>query len=904
MNNKGEILLVDDDRAFLALLSKTLTNEGCSVRTAESGEAALAAVALKAPELIFLDIRMPGMDGFEVIKRLKARPETSGIPVIFLSAIDERPERVEGLKLGAVDYFSKSFHHEELLYKMRTHTELYRLRAKCEQQTLAISRERDQLKESEARFRGFFENLPMGMVFYKPSEDGQDFIILDFNPEAERLESVPKKDMIGKKLTEVFPGVKELGLLEVMRQTAADGKPRTLTSAYYKDDKRRGWRENTVCRLPDGQLTAVYRDTTEMEEAHLVLRESEERYRAVAEYSNNAICILDAQGRFLWLNDQVVSVGGYSREEYLAADSFARFLAPESAGLVLPNFQKAVTGLPYEHDYPAFFLRADGQKRLGEIYITDYKDKQGRINLVVRILDITERVQADADRERLTKAIEQTSEIVIITDITGNIQYVNPAFETVTGYSWQEVNGKSPRLLRSGKQDEAFYRGLWTAISSGKTWTGRLVNKRKDGTLFTEESTISAVKNPDGKIVNYVAVTKDITEQLRLEGQFYQAQKMEAVGLLAGGIAHDFNNILTAIKGYCGMVTNALKPEDPNREDMNEIMSAADRASTLTRQLLAFSRRQIIDPKVTDLNKTFNDMTKMLGRIIGENVKLSTKFCSAPCFVLVDPGLIEQVAMNLVVNARDALSNSGKITLETEVLLPPDEFFAARPTFARGRVVSVKVGDNGSGMSPEVKKHLFEPFYTTKAQGKGTGLGLSMVYGTVKQSGGDIVVESEQGKGTVFNLYFPLAAVGPVETSGGKVPEGPKKGTETVLFVEDDDSLRRLGERQLRASGYTVISAGGGKEALEAAERHGKPVDLLMTDVVMPGMSGRELAAELVRRKRVARTLFMSGYTDDSMVKHGVLEPGIAFLYKPFTFEELSVKIREVLDGPADQARA
>jgi len=903
MNNKGEVLVVDDDPAFLALLSKTLAAEGCSVRTADSGEAALAAVAAKAPELIFLDIRMPGMDGFEVIKHLKARPETSGIPVIFLSAIEETPERIEGLKLGAVDFFSKSFHRDELLYKMRTHTEVYRLRSECERQALAVSLERDQLKVNGARFRRFFENLPMGVAFYKPSEDGQDFIFLDFNPEAERMEGISKKDLIGKKVTEAFPGIKELGLLEIMRQAAADGKPRTLTSSYYKDDKRRGWRENTVYRLPDGQITAVYRDTTEKEEARLALRESEERYRAVAEYANTAICILDAQGRFLWLNDRMLSVGGYSRAEYLAADSFARFLAPESAGLVISNFQKAVAGLPYEHDFPSTFLRADGEKRSGEVYITDYKDKQGRLNFVVRMLDITERVQADAERELLTAAIEQAGEIVIITDIGGTIQYVNPAFETVTGYSRAEAIGNTPRLLKSGKHDAAFYRGLWETIAAGSTWAGRIVNKRKDRTFYTEESTISAVKAADGKIVNYVAVTKDISEQLRLEGQFYQAQKMEAVGLLAGGIAHDFNNILTAIKGYCGMVTRALRPEDPNREDMNEIMRAADRASTLTRQLLAFSRRQIIDPKVTDLNKTFNDMTKMLGRIIGEGVKLSTKFCSEPCLVMVDPGLMEQIAMNLVVNARDAVASDGKITLETEVLLPPEEFFSARPAFARGRVACVTVGDNGSGMSPEVKKHLFEPFYTTKAQGKGTGLGLSMVYGTVKQSGGDITVESEPG-GTVFKLYFPIAAYGAVETSAGKVFSGPKKGTETVLFVEDDDSLLRLGERQLRESGYTVISAADGKGAMEAAERHGRPVDLLMTDVVMPGMSGRELAAELARRKLVQRTLYMSGYTDDSMIKDGALEPGLAFIYKPFTAEELTLKLREVLEGPADKAKA
>ena len=785
MADKGDILVVDDDAAFRALLSSMLTDEGYKVRTADSGEAALAAVAVKIPELILLDIRMPGMDGFAVVKRVKAKTETSGIPVIFLSAFAETPERVEGLKLGAVDFISKTFQRDELLFKMRNHTDLYRLRSRCEEQSIVLSRERDQLREISARFRGFFENLPMGVAVYKPSENGQDFIFTDFNPEAERLEQVAKKDVLGKKITGVFPGVRELGLLEIMRQVAAGGEPRTLTSSYYKDDKRRGWRENTVYRLADGQIVAVYRDTTEIEETRLVLRENEERYRAVAEYANNSICILDAQGKFLWVNDRMLSVGGYSREEYLAADSFARFLAPESAGLVLPNFQKAVAGLPYEHDYFSFFLRPDGEKRSGEIYMTDYKDKQGRINLVVRMLDITERVRADAERELLIKAIEQAGEIVIITDLAGNIQYVNPAFEAVSGYSRQEVMGKNPRILKSGKNDEARYQGLWKAISSGKTWEGRLVNKRKDGTFYTEAAVISPVRDSAGKIVNYVGVTKDITEQLRLEGQLRQSQKMEAVGLLAGGIAHDFNNILTAIKGYCGMVAKNLAPEDQNRGDMGEIMSAADRATTLTRQLLAFSRRQVIDPKVVDLNKTFGEMTKMLSRIIGEGIKLSTKLCSAPCLARVDPGLIEQVVMNLVVNARDAVPEGGKISLETEILLPPEEFFSARPALPRGRMVRVEVRDNGAGMSPEVKKHLFEPFYTTKAQGKGTGLGLSMVYGTVKQSGGEIEVESEQGKGTVFKLYFPLVEGGTAEGSAGKAQKGPEKGTETILFVED-----------------------------------------------------------------------------------------------------------------------
>ena len=775
MTVKGDILVVDDSPAFLALISGTLTEDGYNVRTADSGESALAAVAVKIPEIILLDIRMPGLGGLEVFKRLKARPETSELPVIFLSGVDDASERLKGLNLGAVDFISKTFHRDELLAKIRTHTELYRLRAECERQTLAISQERE-------LFAKLLEQVPGVVYQYRLYQDGRSCF--------------PYASPGMNDIYEVTP--------EEVREDAA-----TAFGRIHPDDL-----ESTAAAIQDSARTLKLFHW----EFRVVLPRQGLRWR-----------MCDAR--------------------------------PER----LPDGSTLWYGI---------------------------------------ISDITERVQVETERERLSKAIEQAGEIVIITDIEGNIQYVNPAFETVTGYSRLEVIGKNPRILKSGKHDNAFHRGLWESIASGRTWAGRIINKRKDGTFYTEESTISAVKDPAGKIVNYVAVTKDITEQLRLESQFFQAQKMEAVGLLAGGIAHDFNNILTAIKGYCGLVAGALSPEDPKCADMGEIMGAADRATTLTRQLLAFSRQQIIDPKVTDLNRTFGDMTRMLSRIIGENVKLSTKLCSAPCLARVDQGLIEQVVMNLVVNARDAVSKDGEIKLETEILLPPEEFFSARPALARGRMVCIKVRDNGSGMSPEVKKHLFEPFYTTKAQGKGTGLGLSMVYGTVKQSGGEIVLESEPGKGSVFELYFPLVEGGIADNSAGKAQESPKKGTETILFVEDEDSLRRLGERQLRMSGYTVISAADGKEALEAAGRHGKPMDLLITDVVMPGMSGRELAAELARRKLVSRTLFMSGYTDDSIAKHGVLEPGIAFLYKPFTFEALSVKIREVLDGPAAQARA
>jgi len=393
------------------------------------------------------------------------------------------------------------------------------------------------------------------------------------------------------------------------------------------------------------------------------------------------------------------------------------------------------------------------------------------------------------------------------------------------------------------------------------------------------------------------------------EAQLQQAQKMEAVGLLAGGVAHDFNNILTAIKCNAGFIEKDLPPGDAKLADTREILDAVERAIALTRQLLAFSRRQILAPRVVDINGLLGNMTNMLRRIIGEDIVLETRLFSAPCPALVDQGQIEQVIMNLAVNARDAMSPSdgdkpggGTLILETELIHPPEEFFSARPELPAGPLVRLKVRDTGTGMSEEVKSRIFEPFFTTKEQGKGTGLGLSMVFGIVKQSRGEIEIESEPGKGTTFLVYLPAEACLKDERKD-REKEAPAKGCETVLLVEDEESLRRLGERVLRAGGYAVLVAADGQAALKLMEARGKPVDLLLTDVEMPGLGGRELALELMRRKLVGRVLYMSGYTDDAIVKHGVLEPGIAFICKPFTANAVTQKLREVLDGPAEQAK-
>ena len=430
--------------------------------------------------------------------------------------------------------------------------------------------------------------------------------------------------------------------------------------------------------------------------------------------------------------------------------------------------------------------------------------------------------------------------------------------------------------------------------ASGRT-LGVLNLYLKEGTVLSDDQR------------SFLASATDIMAENILHAQaeekFSQAQKMESVGRLAGGVAHDFNNLLTAINGYAGFLLRRLPETDPKRDDVKEIIAAADRAAALTRQLLAFSRKQILSPRVLDLNAAVGGMVKMLTRLIGEDIQLETRLEHQACTVKVDPGQMDQLVVNLAVNARDAMPQGGRLLLETELLTRAESVFLKYPDFQRGPVVRLSIKDNGCGMSGDIKAHVFEPFFTTKEKGHGTGLGLAMVFGIVKQSGGEIEVESEPGSGTTFNIYLPCPVQGTEKGNGQGETRGIAAGSETILLVEDEDSLRRFGERVLRESGYAVIAASNAKEALKLIENHGKPVDLLMTDVVMPGMSGRELAKELDRRKLTRRTLFMSGYTDDAIVKHGVLEEGIAFIYKPFSVEDLTAKIREVLDGPAEKAK-
>jgi two-component system cell cycle sensor histidine kinase/response regulator CckA len=485
---------------------------------------------------------------------------------------------------------------------------------------------------------------------------------------------------------------------------------------------------------------------------------------------------------------------------------------------------------------------------------------------------------------------------VFITDRRGDILWANPAFTALTGYTLNEVRGQNPRLLKSGRQDSRFYRELWQTITAGKVWQGELVNRRKDGSLYDEEMTITPVRDSAGLISHFIAIKQDITQRKRLEAQYRQAQKMEAVGRLAGGVAHDFNNLLTIINGYSDILLARMRPDDPLREMLNEVRQAGERASSLTRQLLAFSRKQIAAPVPLDLKKLVDELRKMLSRLIGEDVRLEVLLCPEDALIKADPGQVEQMLLNLVVNARDAMPQGGRLEIETSCVELTEEFARHHPGAQPGPHVLLRISDTGCGMTPEVQARIFEPFFTTKEPGKGTGLGLATVYGIVQQTDAHLEVESEPGRGTTFRIWFPrLGAKPPGAKSSPRLACIPH-GTETILLVEDQPEVRALARLALAACGYTILEAGCGPDALALLQRHQGPLDLLMTDMIMPRMTGRELADRLLTQWPGLKVLFFSGYTADAIMRQGVLEQGLPFLQKPFTLSALARKVREVLD--------
>jgi PAS domain S-box-containing protein len=516
--------------------------------------------------------------------------------------------------------------------------------------------------------------------------------------------------------------------------------------------------------------------------------------------------------------------------------------------------------------------------------------------------DITERKKGEEALRLLGSAVQQSKESIIITgaelDLPGpKIIFVNPAFTKMTGYAREEALGKTPRFLQGPKTDKTVLARLRRNLQAGETFEGEAVNYRKDGKEFDLEWQIAPIRDPQGKITHFVAIQRDITARKRLETRLLESQKMETVGKLAGGVAHEFNSILTAIIGQCEMLLLDLPPGSRSATSATEIHQAAIRAATLTRQLLAYGRKQLLQPELLDLNRVIAGMEGVFDMLRSGNI--ATQIIPDPGLapVKADAGQIEQVVMNIVNNARDAMPNGGRLTLETANVSFDEESVGRHPDLKAGDYVLLAISDTGAGMTEEVKARLFEPFFTTKEVGQRTGLGLSTCYGIVKQSGGHISVYSEAGRGTTVKIYLPKAGPEekrPVERAAAPALPG---GTETILLVEDDPALREMAGTLLTRLGYKVWAAANGVEALSLKQqRNVGHIDLLFTDVVMPHMSGKELADRVRSLYPRTRILFTSAYTENASVHQGILDKGVTLLQKPYTPSALARKLRQVLD--------
>ncbi len=556
--------------------------------------------------------------------------------------------------------------------------------------------------------------------------------------------------------------------------------------------------------------------------------------------------------------------------------------------------------LPRGHSevYEKEYIRKDGTVFPVELRTFLLRNEAGEpTGMWAIVRDISERKRAEQALRVEGAALTAAANAVVITDREGRIEWVNPAFEALTGYSAEEALGRNPRdLVKSGKHDQEFYAGLWKTILAGAVWRGEIVNRRKDGSLYTEEMTITPVPDESGGISHFVAIKSDVTERRRLEEQLRGAQKMDAIGRLAGGVAHDVNNALAVILGFAERALRRLDALDPLHHDLGEIVRTVERSASLTRQLLAFARRQIVAPRVLGPNDAIASLANMLSRLIGEDIDLRIVAGEGLWNVRIDPSQMDQVLVNLATNARDAIPDVGVVTVETSNVVVDDEACRTRPGLAPGEYVLLTVSDTGAGMDAATRERVFEPFFTTKPEGKGTGLGLATVYGIVKQNRGFIDVHSEPGRGTTFEVYLPRCAgeaERPAETGDG----GPLTGSETVLLVEDEPALLQIVQETLESLGYTVLAACSPGDALLLCETHPGPIHVLLTDVVMPTMNGNELRARLERIKPGLRTVLMSGYAAEITAPRGIVGPGRCFLQKPFTREALASRIREALKG-------
>ncbi len=660
--------------------------------------------------------------------------------------------------------------------------------------------------------------------------------------------------------------------------------------------------ERDAAGAPVGMVGTV-QDITDRHASLEALRASEERYRRIVEGTSDGVWTYDADGNTTFMNAQMAAMVGWTASDAVGRSVYA-FIAEQDQPAARERTLRRLRGIGERTELR--LQRKDGSEAWASVQANPIFAPDGRYDGgVALVTDISDQRRADEARARLAAIVDSSADAILSEALDGTITTWNRGAERLYQYTAAEIVGRSISMLMPPGMGDDEVHLLDQVARGGAVRHYETKRRRKDGALVEVALTVSPIRDAAGTVIGASKIARDLTAQRQIEAelrrtedQFRQAQKLEAVGRLAGGVAHDFNNLLSVVLSYSDLATQELAPGDPVRDDIDQIRSAGRRAAGLTQQLLAFSRRQVLTPRVLDLGELLANMQKMLQRLVGEDIELTLLTGREVGRVLADPGQIDQVVMNIVVNARDAMPNGGQLTIETMNVDLGAEQVGAHLDVPAGEYVLLAISDTGVGMDAATRAHIFEPFFTTKEQGKGTGLGLATVFGIVKQSGGQISVDSEPGRGTTFKIYLPRTDRADVHAEDSAPPLA-LRGTETILLVEDEDQVRHVASAILRRHGYHVLEASNGGEAFLISRELDAKIHLLLTDVVMPRMSGRKLAEELTPQRPDMKVLFTSGYTDDAIVHHGVLHAGIAFLHKPFTPDGLLRKVREVLDGPA-----
>ncbi len=938
-----EILIVDDRAENLFALEHLLKGLDCAVCKASSGDEALALTLEHDFALAIVDVQMPGMDGYELVEFLRADPATSQVPVIFVSAAyaDEH-HQFRGYESGAVDYIVKPFEPAVLLGKVRVFLELAHYRANLE--SIIEDRTSTILKTSQIQLMvvdlsSTFLNLPLRADFDREVDRalgraalglGADrAYIFQLRDDKLRMDNThewcaqgidPMRDMLQDLPLEAFewtwrqfessntiviPSVRDMpdeaaaeresmlahGIESLVLVGLRFG--RSLRGFIGLDTVRekRVWSDSEselLLMLGNILMGAIKRQATVN-----ALRESEERFRAVA--TMNWVWETDAEGRFTYSSDKVSDLLGYSVAEVIGRQALDLVEGADAARLYESLSRLSTQGRPLI-DFGCRKLAKDGRTVHTQTSCVPIRDGMG--NLVGyrgTDRDVTERHAAEHALRQFKTIFDTANFGAAIADLDGVLTYVNDCFAASHGYAADDLVGRHLGSLHDAEQMDQVRRLLGEARRDGGFEAQEVGHRRRDGSPFPMLMVGSLVRDAEGSPFCVAMTAIDLTDRKILQEQLQHAQRLESVGRLAGGVAHDFNNMLGVILGLVEIASLRLQRGQSIDSCLDEITKAAERSVGLTRQLLAFARKQTVTPEVLDLNEVVGNMLKLLKRLIGENINLNWIPAEDVWLVRLDPAQLDQILANLCVNARDAIDDVGEVTITTTNFRVDESFRVGHPSRAPGDYVALSVSDTGHGMDRETLSHIFEPFFTTKEPGRGTGLGLSTVYGAVKQNHGFIDVSSVPGQGTTYTILFPRHEGPLVSMSRDEGPTSSPRGHETILVAEDEISYLKTTTMKLEELGYAVLPANSPREALRIAEEYDGVIHLLLTDVVMPDINGKELAGMLTARFPNLKVVYMSGYPNDIIAQHGVLESGAILIEKPSSTLALSARIRQAL---------